>query len=176
MNASRAFSYPTTVPFYHTDRPSVFPNVPDTHAAVAAPFVAYWVLSLFFYALDVASWKWLDRYRIHDSEEVKSKNLATRSQVIRAVLLQQAIQTGLGLAWVTEEKHVGPEMRMEGMERVGAIVIDVVWAVLGKRLGTKFLQAQGADTVYFIYWWATPLVQFLLAMCVSFSFLLYSPD
>ncbi|KZP26681.1 hypothetical protein FIBSPDRAFT_887171 [Athelia psychrophila] len=166
MNATRPLAYPTNVPFYHTDRPSLIPNISDTTSALAAPILAYWVLSLFFHALDMSGWKWLEKYRLHDSAEVKSKNLATRSQVIWAVILQQVIQTGLGLVWVTEGKHVTSQTRTDAMHWIGEVVMDIAWTVLGKRLGTKFLHARGADAVYFVYWWAIPAAQFFLAMFV----------
>lgn len=173
MNTTRAFTYPTHVPFYHTDKPSLFLSISDTTVALAAPVLAYWVSSLFFHTLDVSGWKWLDKYRLHDSAEVKSKNLATRSQVIWAVILQQVIQTGLGAVWVTEGHHVSAEAREAAMHRIGSAVMDVAWTVLGKSLGTKFLQARGADTVYFVYWWAIPVAQFFLAMYISFYVYLY---
>lgn len=167
MNATRAFAYRTDTPFYHTDAHSVLSQVSDTTLAVAVPIVAYWSLALFFHALDNSNWKWLDKYRLHDSAETKSKNLATPSQVFWAVLLQQAIQTGLGLLWVDDHEPLTAEMRTEAMHRVGVVVMDVAWAVLGKRIGTKFLTARGADTVYFVYWWAIPTIQFFFAMYVT---------
>jgi sphinganine C4-monooxygenase len=157
---------PTNVPFYHTDRPALIPGVPDNILALAAPIIAYWALSLFFHALDVSGWRWLDKYRIHESVEVKSRNLATRSEVVRAVLLQQAIQTMLGLVWVTEDVHNGPGSWRADMEGVGTVLVRVARFVLGKELGGVVLQAVGADIVYFMYWWGIPVLQFCLAMCV----------
>ena len=53
--------------------------------------------------------------------------------------------------------------------------MDVTWKVLGKRLGTQYLNARGADTVYFVYWWAIPIAQFFLAMCVISEIFLLLP-
>jgi len=159
---------PTNVPFYHTGRPALVSGIPDSILALVAPIVGYWVLSLFFHALDVSGWQWLDKYRIHESAEVKNRNLATRSEVVRAVLLQQAIQTMLGLVWVTEDVHKGAGSWRGEMEDVGTVFVRVVRFVLGRQLGGMVLRAAGADIVYFIYWWGIPVAQFCLAMYVSY--------
>jgi sphinganine C4-monooxygenase len=101
---------------------------------------------------------------------VKGRNLATRSEVVCAVLLQQAIQTILGLAWVTEDVHRGPGSWGGEMEAVGTVLVRVVRSVLGKELGGKVLQANGPDIVYFLYWWGIPAAQFCLAMYVCVVF------
>jgi sphinganine C4-monooxygenase len=157
---------PTDVPFYHTDRPALIPGIPDYFLAVGAPIFGYWGLSLFFHALDVSGWKWLVKYRIHESADVKGRNLATRSQVVWAVLLQQAIQTLLGLAWVTEGVHKGPGSWRGEMDDIGIVLVRVVTSVLGRELGGQVLQAKGPDLGYFLYWWGIPAAQFCLAMHV----------
>jgi sphinganine C4-monooxygenase len=157
---------PTDVPFYHADRPTLISGIPDYVLAVGAPIIGYWALSLFFHLLDTSGWQWLHKYRIHESIEVKSRNLATRTQVVWAVLLQQAIQTMLGLAWVTEDVHSGPGTWKGEMEHVGTALVGIVRSVLGRELGGKVLQARGADMAYFLYWWGIPAAQFCLAMCV----------
>lgn len=157
---------PKNVPFYHTDRPSIVPGIPDYLLALAAPIIGYWSLSLVFHALDISGWQWLEKYRIHESAEVKSRNLATRTEVVRAVLLQQAIQTMLGLVWVTEDAYTRPGNWRGGMEDVGVVLVGVVRTVLGKEMGGQVLQTKGADMVYFLYWWAIPIAQFCFAMCI----------
>lgn len=174
MNETRPFAYPTHFPFYHTDMPSIIPNISDTITALAAPILTYWVFSLFFHALDMSGWKWLEKYRLHDSAEVKSKNLATRSQVIWAVIFQQVIQTALVFVGVAEQKYVTSQARIDAMHRIGGVVINVARTVLGKSLGTKFIHAMGADTVYFVYWWAIPTAQFFSAMYALFYHLDFS--
>lgn len=156
---------PTDVPFYHTDRLDIIPGIPDTTLALVAPVLAYWFLSLIFHVLDVSEWKWLDRYRIHESAEVKSRNLATRSQVVLAVIIQQVIQTILGYLWVDEKPLVTPAIRRQQMEFVGVWVIKFILTLFGKEMGCKLLQVKGSNLVYFIYWWGIPITQFVIAMC-----------
>lgn len=154
------------VPFYHTDRVDIFTGLPDTILALVAPVLAYWSLSLFFHILDMSEWKWLDKYRIHESAEVQSRNLATRSQVVWAVIIQQAIQTMLGYVWVDEKPLVTPAMRRQQIDSVGVWVVKAVQTILGGEMGSTLLQEKGTDLVYFVYWWGIPIAQFVTAMCV----------
>ncbi|KAG5637692.1 hypothetical protein H0H81_003608 [Sphagnurus paluster] len=148
------------VPFYYSFKPSLIPDVPDDYIAVAAPILAYWSLSLVFHLLDISGWKWLDKYRIHDSEEVKSRNRATRSQVIWAVLFQQLLQTLLGLFWLANQETT--THHVEEMQTLARHVLPTVqWVV-----GVQNVPAVLGDLVYYLYWWAIPTVQFIIAMFI----------
>ena len=68
----------------------------DETLALVAPLAAYWIYSAFFQILDSLPLHWLERYRIHESEEVKARNLASKWDVFVAVLFQQVVQTLLG--------------------------------------------------------------------------------
>src|SRR5689334_8226053 len=103
-------------PFYYSSRPSQFSAISDVYLALAAPLVAYWALSLIFHYFDQQSWKWLERARIHDSEEVKRKNLVSKSEVVGMVLFQQLIQTVAGVYWVAEDSTHGMGVE-EGLKR-----------------------------------------------------------
>jgi sphinganine C4-monooxygenase len=161
---------PTGVPFYHTERRYLVPGIPDHFLAGIAPVVGYWVFSLFFHALDTSGWQWLDKYRIHESADVKSRNLATRTQVVWTVVFQQVIQTIAASIFVTEDLHGGPGRWRGEMQDLGKVVVRVVRSALGNETGGKLLQAKGMDLVYFLYWWGIPVAQFFLAMCVYFLF------
>src|SRR5882762_8431118 len=117
-------------PFYHVPRPSIVPGVSDQALTVAAPVLAYWLLSSIFHIFDVSGWKWLERFRIHDSVEVSSRNLASRFQVLRAVILQQVIQTVLGIFWLEGDdvRHsIDHPMEVRKMERaLGAMLSSFV--------------------------------------------------
>jgi sphinganine C4-monooxygenase len=121
---------------------------------------------LFFHLLDISSWKCLGKYRIHETAEVKSRNRATRLEVVWAVLLQQAIQTVLGAYWITEELHKEDGAWRIEMEGVGRVLLSVVNVAFGKETGDKVLEAKGADMVYFLYWWGIPIAQILFAMFI----------
>lgn len=153
----------TDFPFYYFDRPTLLSGISDPALALAAPIFAYWSLSLFFHYLDTCGWKALDKYRIHDSAEVKSRNLATRTQVVWAVFLQQIIQTLLGIWWISEDpidaRHHGAKMEVIA----GRLAHAVHWA-LGEQAGGALLDWKGTDAVYYIYWWAIPFLQLFIAM------------
>ncbi|KAG6856572.1 hypothetical protein H0H87_003072 [Tephrocybe sp. NHM501043] len=129
----------TFMPFYYSFSPSLITGIRDSHLALASPIIAYWGLSLFFHFLDISGWKWLEKYRIHESVEVQSRNRATRTEVVWAVILQHAIQTVLGLFWLSAE---------------------------GEPVDHQNIQAVGPDLVYYVYWWAIPTLQFFAAMFI----------
>jgi len=154
---------PVTFPFYYAPRPSVIPGFSDAYLSLAAPVVVYWAYSLLFHVFDTwpEHFPWLDKYRIHDSAEMKTRNLVTKAQVVRAVLLQQAIQTGLGLWWVQEEE--GGTNHAGAMRNLAPWVVAVSNILLGPRTSRTLLQYYGTRIVEFVYWWAIPAVQLLFA-------------
>ena len=75
--------------------PSLLPWLSDFHLSLVLPVAAYWVMSLIFWFIDQKNWfSW---YRLHTPEEFKQRNRVTVGEVLRSILLQQAIQTSLGL-------------------------------------------------------------------------------
>ena len=60
------------------------------------PVVAYWSYSMFFHIIDV--YELAEQYRIHPSEEEKSRNKVTLHEVVRDVIFQHIIQTIAGFA------------------------------------------------------------------------------
>ena len=149
---------PNTFPLYFSPKPALIAGFSDTVLTLAAPFVAYWSLSLFFHSLDISGWKWLEKYRIHESSEVKARNLATRSQVVWAVLFQQFIQTALGLVWLAEDQehtnHVGELLKL------AASMEPILARALGIHMNPQLL----TSATHFVYWWGIPVFQFLSAM------------
>ncbi|KAI0246691.1 fatty acid hydroxylase superfamily-domain-containing protein [Lactifluus subvellereus] len=131
-------------PFYYSHARTLIPTFSDPLLTVLAPFLAYWLTSGLFHLFDLSNWRWLDRYRIHDSAEVASRNRATRRQVLGAVLFQQVLQTALGLLWISE----APERA------------DHVAAVRG------IAQVLSPRLAYLLYWWFNPAAQLLVAMVV----------
>ncbi|KAJ7115805.1 sphingosine hydroxylase [Mycena epipterygia] len=141
----------TDVPWYYSYKPSLIDGFSDHHLALAAPVVAYWLLSLFFHYLDTRDWKVLERYRIHDSAEVVSRNRVSRQAVIWAVIFQQVLQTVLGLLALGNDHTV----IVNHAEKVAAIA---------RRLA--LLQPIQDRVAYFLYWWALPLFQFAVAIFI----------
>ena len=74
----------------------------DFHLSLALPVAAYWFMSFIFWYIDKKDY--FSQYRLHTPEEFKQRNRVTVGEVLRSVLLQQAIQTALGifLGYVTE--------------------------------------------------------------------------
>ncbi|KIJ20767.1 hypothetical protein PAXINDRAFT_106468 [Paxillus involutus ATCC 200175] len=155
---------PLKVPFYFAMRRNLFDSVPDNILALVAPIVAYWVMSLFFHYLDGSGWSWLDKYRIHESKEVISRNRATRSEVIWAVVIQHTIQTLLGYYWLSEPPHISASRCIMEMEAAGKGLVQLVrWAV-GPKAGEYFLELWGAEITHWLYWWGIPAAQLLFSL------------
>jgi sphinganine C4-monooxygenase len=151
------------VPFYYVHRPSLVSGISDHILALASPIIAYWAFSLLFHFLDISGWQWLEKYRIHESKEVQSRNRASPSQVVWGVLLQQLIQTTLGLYWLSGDSEGVQINHQEKMEEIARFLVSVARLVSGTRVPEILPSAQDAS-VYFLYWWGIPFLQFFLAM------------
>jgi len=136
----------------------------DTHLAVASPVLAYWSLSLLFHAMDISGWQWLERYRIHDSPEVQSRNRATRREVVWAVIVQQLIQSIVAIFWVSDHVEMAADGHGMEMESLGRSLATVVTWCTGEKMVNTLLDDRGTDIVYFLYWWGIPTLQFAFAM------------
>ena len=77
--------------------PPLISGIPDTFLALACPVISYWVVSLFFHIIDV--YDLFPQYRLHTPQELLKRNHATRWDVFRDVILQQVIQTVMGIAF-----------------------------------------------------------------------------
>lgn len=156
------------VPFYYTERPSLLPFLSDQAVSLLAPILAYWTLSLSFHLLDAWDPPSLQRYRIHESKELKTRNRATPGEVLRAVVVQHILQTLLGWFWMNgpAEVHTNHVQNMRSYDRV---IIHVVQWCLGENIARYALETNGAEISWFMYWWGVPTAQFFFAMCVSFA-------
>ena len=162
----------TTRPIYYSPHASLTSYMPDHLLAVAAPVVAYWVASGIFHALDCSGARWLDAYRIHESEEVKSRNLASRWEVLRAVLLQHVVQTAIGLWWM-DVKPVGEQVNhLAATASMAPLVFSTLRGLLGEKVGVQLFATYGHYALYFIYWWAIPALKLLFG---TYVFMTYPP-
>jgi sphinganine C4-monooxygenase len=157
---------PVQYPFYHISAVSVVPGISDKTLSLISPIVSYWALSLFFHVLDLDIFQWSAKYRIHESEEIKSKNLASRKDVVLAVILQQVIQTLLGILWLDDSESDAFRNHTAEMRQLSKWVARFTVTVLGEVEGKEFLAANGQQVLSWSYWWGVPIAQFLLAMCV----------
>jgi sphinganine C4-monooxygenase len=165
MLANSTSPHPSFYPIYHFPRNNVLPPIPDPILAVAMPLVTYWVFSLLFHLIDCLEWPVFERYRIHEPEEVKTKNRVTIREVIWAVLGQQVIQTALGLFWLDEDNpSTGPFRDHSGdVERYLAWVKKGVLLLLGEGRGGEVVRRSGREVATWAYWWGVPILQFFFA-------------
>jgi sphinganine C4-monooxygenase len=157
---------PVQYPFYHITRVSIIPGIDDKNVSILSPIVAYWGLSLFFHLLDSDIFQWPLKYRIHESEETKSKNLVSRKDVILAVILQQVVQTLMGIVWLDDSESDAFRNHTGEMRQLGKWVARLAIAALGEKKGMELLATKGQDVVSWLYWWGIPVAQYIWAMYV----------
>ncbi|KAF7365579.1 Sphingosine hydroxylase [Mycena venus] len=146
------------VPWYYSYKSSLVIGVPDHHLALAAPIVSYWLLALFFHYLDTRNWKGLKRYRLHNSDEVASRNRVSPTAVFWTVILQQMLQTVLGYM-LLGQVHIPI---LDHKAKV-AYIVQQLGTILGIDLHAQPILLRFA---YFLYWWSIPLFQFLVGIFI----------
>ena len=167
LNAYQQQYLANTRPVYYSPKHQLLTIAPDNILALAAPVIAYWSLSLVFHFLDISNWKWLDKYRIHESAEVQSRNLVTIGEVIRAVFWQHVVQTIIGYWWV-EELPVGDQVdHMTAMNIMLGSLYNLAKTVAGEKAVSPLFEKHAHELVYAVYWWAIPTAKFFLGMYVS---------
>jgi sphinganine C4-monooxygenase len=193
-NATDVFELPPLPSYLLTPRPSIIHGISDTLLQLLLPVIAYWAVSLAFHVLD--TYELFSQYRLHTPAEVLKRNHVTRYEVIKAVVIQQILQTATGLLIAA----------MDPIEMTGKQAYEVaVWARrmrLAQRylpqslslIGINSMQLAGrlhnqypriaaalAGGVYSqplalqdwellaaksIYWYLTPAVQFTVAIFI----------
>lgn len=81
--------------------PPLVSPIPDKILILLLPIAAYWALSMFFHWIDTKDL--LPQYRLHTPVEVLKRNKVSRWEVVRDVLIQQAVQTVMGILLTTTE-------------------------------------------------------------------------
>uniref|UniRef100_A0A453QKM6 Uncharacterized protein n=1 Tax=Aegilops tauschii subsp. strangulata TaxID=200361 RepID=A0A453QKM6_AEGTS len=71
----------------------------DEALAIVVPIAAYWVYSGMYMALGRS----MDQYRLHPREEERNKNLVSKRDVVKGVLLQQLVQAAVAAAIFTRD-------------------------------------------------------------------------
>ena len=128
-----------------TPQPSLIPHIPDAYTTLALPIIAYWLVSLLFHIIDTLDL--FPQYRLHTPAEVLKRNHVSRYDVFRDVVIQQVIQTivGVGLTWADAEVMVG---RAEYDIAVWAQRIRKAQSVVPVLLGSLGLDAAALATKY----------------------------
>lgn len=154
-------------PFYHLPRPSILPWISDKNLSLLAPVVVYWVVSLTFHLLDILQLPFFEKYRLHEPEEVTKRNRVSVGKVVRMVILQQAVQTVLGILVLEDEEVVIEQVFVDHKQKirdVGVVLAKSLVSVCGTGTGMKVLSAVGRPLAQWLYWWGIPLVQFVWAL------------
>jgi sphinganine C4-monooxygenase len=89
--------------------PDYLPFITDFWLSLILPHIVYWAVSMFFHVID--TYDLCPQYRLHTPDEIAQRNLASRFQVARDVVLQQMIQI-----CVTTVLSITEPRQMTGME------------------------------------------------------------
>jgi len=163
---------PTSIqpPIYHTANPNLLSWISDRYLALAGPVLGYWVLSIIFHIIDTAQLPYFESKKIHESPEVLARNKATVSQVVRAVAVQQILQTILGYVWLEDDATVYErEVMKDHLGDMGSMVptiANLTILALGQRTGESVLKSHGAEIVRWMYWWGVPILRMLCAFLI----------
>ena len=90
-------------------------EVSDEILGTFVPIGVYWVYSGIYMLLGS-----LDQYRLHSRKDEDEKNLATKSQVVRGVLIQQAFQAIIATILFAVRVSISK------LDLVGVIVVEIV--------------------------------------------------
>nr|CDP32526.1 Putative protein similar to protein SUR2 of Saccharomyces cerevisiae [Podospora anserina S mat+] len=120
--------------------PDLLPFISDFWLSIILPHVAYWVVSGIFHLID--TYDLFPQYRLHTPEEISQRNLASRWEVARDVVLEQILQVATGAFLnLTEAKQMTGS---EGYDvAVWARRIRIAQRALPNMLGLVGLNARG---------------------------------
>ena len=77
--------------------PPLLPPLSDLHLSLAIPIVIHWILSSIFSLME--TYGICPKYRLHTSAEEETRNRCSRWECFRGVVINQIIQTLLGLGF-----------------------------------------------------------------------------
>ncbi|CAG8460859.1 17375_t:CDS:2 [Acaulospora morrowiae] len=138
----------------------LLPFMSDKHLSLLAPVIVYWLYSGMYHLISVYKVPLFDKYRIQNSKETETMNKVSLGEVIKAVLVQQFIQTLLGLTVAyLEGEDILPDDAVE-MFHIGQTL---------KFCATKIYLWQTIEPYHDVmveatYWYIMPILKFALAM------------
>ncbi|MCJ1228297.1 hypothetical protein MMC12_004958, partial [Toensbergia leucococca] len=119
--------------------PSVLPFLADQHLPYIVPAIVYWVISLIFHYIDTNGL--LLKHKLHTPAEDLTKNRATRKDVVKFALFQQACQCILGYLTAGPDQSVPHEY---------AIAVWVQKIGYSQLLATQWMRYAGIDISWII--------------------------
>ncbi|MBW0468498.1 hypothetical protein O181_008213 [Austropuccinia psidii MF-1] len=161
--------YPKSVnfPLYHYHRQSIVPGISDPILSIIVPVATYWIVSLLFTLIDYLEWPSIEKFRIHDSAEVTRRNRISPQQVIKAVIIQQVIQTLLGLFYLEPDPiNVLQRDYLTEMRVTARLVLRLAKIVLPPKHAIWIVNHYGQQITQWMYWWGIPIIQFFWASFV----------
>lgn len=117
VNGTMASDLPPLPGYDMKPMPDLLPWISDFWLSIILPHITYWLVSGIFHIIDV--YDLFPQYRLHTPEEIKQRNLASRWQVARDVLVEQVIQMVTAAVLSLTEP-----VQMTGMEQYDV----AVWA------------------------------------------------
>ncbi|PKC08299.1 hypothetical protein RhiirA5_358125 [Rhizophagus irregularis] len=132
----------------------------DKQLALFVPFVVYWIYSGFYHLISIYEVSFFEKYRIHSLIEVETRNKVSMGEVVRAVLLQQFLQTLLGLLLVVVEDDdvlLDDEVELLGYRQT----LEAMATIFGL---WNLLEPYQNIIIETSYWYFIPLSRFLFAM------------
>ncbi|KAL4063190.1 fatty acid hydroxylase superfamily-domain-containing protein [Scleroderma yunnanense] len=157
---------PLEIPFYFSSRERLIGDIPDATLALVAPVIAFWVYSIAFDLLDHSGWKWLDPYRIHEPDEIKSRNLVSRSEVIIAVISQQVMQSAVGFILLEDVPGISLAHCQRELKAIESTLVGLVQQNFIPRLLVSILAFHKGETAYWLYWWIIPVSRLIVALLI----------
>jgi len=118
--------------------------------------------------LDFLKLPLIEKYRLHEPEEVTKRNKVTPTQVIRAVIFQQIFQTFLGVLYL-EDDPIGSIVNrdyLNEMKSCAFVISHLIRIILPPKHALWILARYGQQITQFTYWWTVPTLQFFWASFV----------
>ncbi|EGG09714.1 uncharacterized protein MELLADRAFT_77012 [Melampsora larici-populina 98AG31] len=150
-------------PIYHFHREEVIPGIGDNVLSFTVPLITYWVVSIFFTLIDYLQLPFIEKYRLHEPIEVSSRNRVTPTEVIKAVLIQQFIQTALAILVLDETGSILNRDYLSEMKPYALPVATLIRIILTPNHAKWVLTHYGRDITQWAYWWGVPIIQYLWA-------------
>lgn len=150
------------LPIYHFHRPEVVPGLNDSSLTLIVPLLTYWSVSILFMALESLEITWIEKYRLHEPEAVKRRNRVTPHQVIKAVLVQQALQTALGIAYLdSSPSTILDRDYLAEMKPFASVISILVRIIFPPKHALWILTRYGQQATQWSYWWGLPILQLI---------------